>query len=167
MADKIKGEGKNGTKNWRGKTREKKGNRGYEAEFEEDEEDGNEHFPLYGEGMEKDQGQEDKAHKKKHDKKGKDKPEKLSQEKLIAVDRLGDYGVNCFLVYFFKNKPCPHQNRHQSAEKRERSESYILDDLDPVSNSKKRQQTGEDNADRREEEEEIQNSVSYGFLECV
>ena len=78
VADQVKSEGKNGTKDWCGEAGEKKGDRGNEAEFKEDEEDGDEHFPFYGEGVEKDQGQENEAHKKKHDKKGKNQPEKLT-----------------------------------------------------------------------------------------
>jgi len=139
VADQVKSEGKNGTQDWRGEAGEKKGDRGNEAEFEEDEQDSDEHFPFYGEGVEKDQGQENEAHKKKHDKKGKNQPEKLSQQKLIAVDGLGDDGINRFLVYLFENKPCPHQNRHQSTEEGEGSEANILDYLYPISHSKQSQ----------------------------
>ncbi len=72
VTDQVKSKGKDGTQYWCGETGEKKSDRGYEAEFKEDKEDGDEHFPFYGEGMEKHQCQENKAHKKKHDKKCKD-----------------------------------------------------------------------------------------------
>ena len=54
VADQVKSEGKNGAQYWRGEAGEKKGYRSYEAEFEEDEEDGDEHFPFNREGVEKD-----------------------------------------------------------------------------------------------------------------
>ena len=55
------------------------------------------------------------------------------------MDGLGDDSVNCFLVYFFENKPRPHQNRHQSTEEGERREANILDDFNLISYGKESQ----------------------------
>jgi hypothetical protein len=112
MADEIETEREQRAEDGRGEAGEEDGHGGDEDQLDENIENGQEHFPLDGEGVEENEGQEDNAHQGKHDQQRQDQAEELAEEELVAPHGLGDEGEDRPLFDFFVDQSRPDEDGH-------------------------------------------------------
>lgn len=167
VSDKVEKKREDGTQDGSGEAGKKEGHGCNQADLDKDIDDGYQQLPFNREGVKKDQGKKYETHQEKHDEKSQNKAQIFSEQELIAMDGLGEDGVNSLLVNLFVNKACAHQDGHQCPEKGKRTQADILDYFDSVAHGEESQKAGESNTDSSEKKKQIQDSVSYRFLECV
>ena len=161
----VEGQGEERAQDGRREGREEDGHRGDENELDEDVGDRHEEAALDLERVGVDDGQEDEGHGRGHDEERQDEAEELSQDELGPVEGLGEKGVDRLLVDLLVDEARADEDGHEDAEDGDRAQADVLDDLDPVADRQDGQDPGGDDAEGREEEEEVEDAVALGLFE--